>query len=402
MTKLTKLFAIAFGFAFISVASNAEESAQEPRVITIEQPAAAAQNIEINVRVRRRGGTAEEECADEDVVVDGSEPEPEERWSFDDYNQAKIARPTFDRKLADPFFQPTQGRVAFSLAADFAQTKHRFTVLDSFNVDNSLVNLQGQTLSWKGSQFLYKGGVSFGLTDALEVKAAAAFHNSRFTYYGRDVSQTTGLLTGGNITHNDDGFDSWGVGLGWRAYEDEDVIFRLSLEYRSWEKTDLIYANAMGGLKLGAAGSKVYVSAAGFFYNNDGNMYGFGIVDETGHGEFVIYEEDNKRPTYIEGTLGLFTVLTDEIHLDLNATFANLSWHNVASIGGQLAFQPVESFAIVAYGQYVVWDSAKGGQDLRLWSTAGAANPGVNAPQSRVHLEQPRQFVVGLGAKLYF
>jgi hypothetical protein len=203
----------------------------------------------------------------------------------------------------------------------------------------------------------------------------------------------------------DEGFDSWGLGLGWRAFENEDFVFKLNAEYRAWTNSNLIFVEGMGGIKRG--NSTVYMSVSGAFYNNSGNAYGFGLADEAGAQEYVLYEENNKNPVFVRGTIGLFTVLSPDFSLDLSVVGANLSWHNVINAGALVAFQPTKSFAIMAYGQYTLYDDAGGRDDLSLWSNLqqnGIVGNGLTdfRDVSLVRLEKPNQFVVGAQMKIYF
>ncbi|MDR0449537.1 MAG: hypothetical protein LBG89_03735 [Rickettsiales bacterium] len=421
MLKIMKLFGAACGFAaVVSVAGAAGNDAGQmygtPPASTgnsqvVDIPTAGgAQQITLKVRVRgNRRPAAPAEFAQpaprQDVIVDGHDEEI--------YNgEAVAAAPAPQRKvvaeerqnLAHPFFQPAEGKFAISLNADYARTSNEFTILQNYQpiTPFGVQNLNGHTFDWTGSQLIYKAGASYGITDSVEVKGAVSFHNSTWTYGGRGVDPSTGLLNGTDIVMEDSGFESWGLGIGWRAYEDEDFIFKLSGEFRSWEKSNLIYVGGMGGVKRG--NSTIYASVGGFFYNNEGNAYGFGLADMNGAMEYVLYEEDNKNPMFIEGTLGLFSVLSPDFSLDVNITAADLSWHNTLSMGGTLAFQPTKSFAVMAYGQYALWDSASGMDDLRLWSNIQQGAPGLTAfqPVSDVRLERPTQFAVGVGAKIYF
>jgi hypothetical protein len=419
-----KIFGAACGFAAIACIANAAEKAADseygtPPASTAQVAVpAGAQNITLKVRVRRPGRPAAQAQAQpspfalssaprQDVVVDGNDADEERAGIYNRYAEA-VPEPRDEtgvganKNLAHPFFQPSARKVAISLDADYAVTQNNFTILQDYHPLTDAQNLKGETFGWNGQRLTYKLGASFGITDTVEVKGTVAGQDSRWVYEGRRVDGTTGILDGGNIVMTESGFDSWGLGLGWRAFENEDFIFKLDSEFRAWSNSNLIYLGGLGGLKRGD--SLVYLGLGGFFYNNEGNAYGFGISDEDGWKEYVLYEEDNKNPWFFEATIGLFSKFNRDFSGDFHASYADLDWHSVITVGGLLAYQPVQSFAVMVYGNYQIYDSAEGMEGLRLWSNIGngVMEQTKFLPRSDIRLENPSQFVVGAGMKLYF
>lgn len=392
----------------------ASESAQGQTIVS--QPSATGQNIIVKVKIKgRRGGgngggaRYAEQAPAQDVVVDGedqyayddAEYADEEYYDDEEYVEEEVAYENTGRQsLADPFFQPRKGKMALSLDGQYSSFSNDFELLDDYRPGGG-GSLQGRKFGWDGSVTNYVLGARYGIADSLEIRGAASFQNSNRVYRGRGLNDA-GTDLGGDIkTHEESDFNSWGLGLAWKAADTEDFVFRLMAEYKVWGDSNLVYVEGSGGVRRGD--STIYARVAGYFYNNDYEAYGFGLNAANG-AEYVYFEEDNKNPMYIEGTLGLFTELNDAFSIDLFATYASLEWHNTITAGAHVAFQPVDSFMIGVYGNYTLYDNASGKDDLRMWSNLAMDNFGeyVWRPVSNIRLDNPSEFNVGVGATLYF
>ena len=80
----------------------------------------------------------------------------------------------------------------------------------------------------------------------------------------------------------------------------------------------------------------------------------------------MAYDTDVENLFYVEGGLGVFSVLNQDWTLNVEAVFGNYGWHNQASVKAMLGWQPNDWFAIDLYAKSSIYDSADG-KDLNTY-----------------------------------
>ncbi len=273
--------------------------------------------------------------------------------------RAETYRTELKRKyyLAHPFFQPTKGK--FGSVTDISYNANSY---DIFLTPNSGVSISDPNGKWDMSQISIKEDFSYGITDRLSVLAMARYDISDYKF---DWSVAP------DDSMDDSGFNLFGLGLQWRFVDTEKWIATASAYYQYQQD---ISNNVVLDLKAGykVSSSTIYGLVRGWYLNFDGNSYGNGINGKTEEGDeatfFMAYNTDADNTFYVEGGVGVFSVLDEDWTLNLEAVLGNYDWHNQASIKAAIGWQPNDWFALNLYGKMAVWDSANG-KDLSFWQT---------------------------------
>lgn len=311
--------------------------------------------------------------------------------------RAETYRTELRRKyyLAHPFFQPTKGK--FGSVTDLSYN------LNSY--DLALTPADGVALSdpngkWDMSQFSIKEDFSYGITDRLAVLAMARFDMSDYKFDWA-LPQTP------DDTMDDNGINLLGLGLQWRFVDTADWIATASAYYQyQQDVSNNIVLDLKAGYKISS--STIYGLVRGWYLNFDGNSYGNGVTGKTAEGEdatfYLAYNTDADNTFYVEGGVGVFSVLDEDWTLNVEAILGNYDWHNQASLKAAIGWQPNDWFALNLYGRMAVWDSANG-KDLSFWQTD--TNP--DSPyytqlirMGEANLDNYSDFSVGLQAIFMF
>ncbi len=300
--------------------------------------------------------------------------------------RSESSRTSAKRKyyLAHPFFQPLEGKVGSVTDLSYASS--------SYNV--ALTPLAGFTISdddakWDMKRFSVKEDLSYGITDRLAVVGMLQYDSSTYTM---DWS------TAPDDTMKDSGINLYGLGLQWRFTDSAEWIATLSGYFQ--HQTDIantFIADLKAGYKVNT--STFYGLLRGWLVDFEGNSYGNGIDDGNGTAIFIAYDTDVSTAFYVEGGLGVFTVLGEDWTLNLEAVFGNYDWHNQASLKGAIGWQPGESFALNLYAKTAIYDSADG-QDLGFWWL----DPSLPDWEHRgtAHISNYAEWTIGAQAILYF
>ena len=311
--------------------------------------------------------------------------------------RAETYRTELRRKyyLAHPFFQPTKGK--FGSVTDLSYNSHSY--------DWALTPADGVALSdpngkWDMSQFSIKEDFSYGITDRLAVLAMARFDMSDYKFDWA-LPQTP------DDTMDDNGINLLGLGLQWRFVDTTDWIATASAYYQyQQDVSNNIVLDLKAGYKISS--STIYGLVRGWYLNFDGNSYGNGVTGKTAEGEdatfYLAYNTDADNTFYVEGGVGVFSVLDEDWTLNVEAILGNYDWHNQASLKAAIGWQPNDWFALNLYGRMAVWDSANG-KDLSFWQTD--TNP--DSPyytqlirMGEANLDNYSDFSVGLQAIFMF
>ena len=311
--------------------------------------------------------------------------------------RAETYRTELRRKyyLAHPFFQPTKGK--FGSVTDLSYNSNSY--------DLALTPADGVALSdpngkWDMSQFSIKEDFSYGITDRLAVLAMARFDMSDYKFDWA-LPQTP------DDTMDDNGINLLGLGLQWRFVDTTDWIATASAYYQyQQDVSNNIVLDLKAGYKISS--STIYGLVRGWYLNFDGNSYGNGVTGKTAEGEdatfYLAYNTDADNTFYVEGGVGVFSVLDEDWTLNVEAILGNYDWHNQASLKAAIGWQPNDWFALNLYGRMAVWDSANG-KDLSFWQTD--TNP--DSPyytqlirMGEANLDNYSDFSVGLQAIFMF
>lgn len=311
--------------------------------------------------------------------------------------RAEAYRTELRRKyyLAHPFFQPTKGK--FGSVTDLSYNSNSY--------DLALTPADGVALSdpngkWDMSQFSIKEDFSYGITDRLAVLAMARFDMSDYKFDWA-LPQTP------DDTMDDNGINLLGLGLQWRFVDTTDWIATASAYYQyQQDVSNNIVLDLKAGYKISS--STIYGLVRGWYLNFDGNSYGNGVTGKTAEGEdatfYLAYNTDADNTFYVEGGVGVFSVLDEDWTLNVEAILGNYDWHNQASLKAAIGWQPNDWFALNLYGRMAVWDSANG-KDLSFWQTD--TNP--DSPyytqlirMGEANLDNYSDFSVGLQAIFMF
>ena len=104
---------------------------------------------------------------------------------------------------------------------------------------------------------------------------------------------------------------------------------------------------------------------------------------------------------YIEGGLGVFSVLNEDWTLNVEAVYGDYDWHNTATIKGAIGWQPNDWFALNLYAKTSFYDSADDKSLDLYWMEP---NVGLDAytPIGTVKLDNYVETSIGLQAIFQF
>ena len=266
--------------------------------------------------------------------------------------------------LANPFFQPLEGR--FGSVTDFAysQNSFKFDMLNGSVLDIDPNSATYNTVVASGpispvisakqktNQFTVKEDFSFGITDRLAIIGVLQYDKTKVTL--KDWS--TG--DAGNST-SDSGLNIFGIGLQNRFVDTDEWIGMFGASFLHQKDT----ANMLvGEVKAGYKVPRTTIYGLGrLWYVNltEGDAYGAYVKDSSGDWMLLSYKTDVKDIFYAEGGLGFFSVLNKYFTLNGELVYGYYDWHNQLNAKGAIGFQPGDSFALNLYASTAIYDSAK-------------------------------------------
>lgn len=307
--------------------------------------------------------------------------------SADRTSRTASARNQAQRKyfLSHPFFQPTKGK--FGSVTDLSYTSSSYDFVIDQTSGPALSDLEA---SWEMAQFAIKEDISYGITDNVSFLGMARFDNSE---YKMDWS------TAPDDKMTDSGVNVYGLGLQWRFVDTSEWIANVSGYYqRQSDLADFFALDLKAGYKLSS--STIYGLARGWMVGFDGNSYGNGISADDA-ALFIAYSTGDSNAVYLEGGLGMFTVLEDDWTLNLEAIVGNYDWHNQGYLKAAIGWQPYESFALNLYGKISVYDSADS-KDLDFYWYEPAAGVTELTNIGTANIDNNSEMSFGLQAIFYF
>lgn len=251
--------------------------------------------------------------------------------------------------LAHPFFQPL-GR-KFGSITDLSYNNSSYKVALTPTAGASISDANAK---WTTDQFAIKEDFSYGITDRIAVLGMLRYDSSKYKF---DWSNPTTP----NDSMDDNGLNMFGLGAQWRFVDNDKWIATASAYYQHQKdvSNDFIL-DIKGGYKIGS--STIYGLGRAWYMNFDGDAYGNSIMGKTADGRdagiFLAYKTDTSSALFVEGGLGVFTVLDQDWTFNLEAIFGNYDWHNQASLKAAIGWQPNDWVAINLYGKASIYDSA--------------------------------------------
>jgi hypothetical protein len=167
----------------------------------------------------------------------------------------------------------------------------------------------------------------------------------------------------------------FGLGGQWRFIDNEDWIATLSGYYQNQKDVSNNFVlDLKAGVKVQT--STIYGLVRGWYLDLEGNSYGNYVAGKNALGGdsamYIPYQVGDSSVTYIEGGLGVFSVLNEDWTLNVEALYGDYDWHNQASIKGAIGWQPNDWFALNLYVKTAFYDSADG-KNLGFWWQEPAA-----------------------------
>jgi uncharacterized protein YxeA len=269
--------------------------------------------------------------------------------------------------LAHPFFQPTEGK--FGLISDLSYGTSSYDI-----AFNPIGTMSDTAAKWSMKQFAIKEDLSFGITDHVGIVLMARYDSSEYKFDWSDSPDDK---------MDDSGLNIYGAGLQWRFVDTDEWIATASGYY---QRQKGVANEAVLDLKAGykIAKSTIYGIARGWLVDFDEDYYGNGIVgtDINGNpaGIFIAYDMEPKNTFFVEGGLGVFSVLGEDWTLNLEGIFGHYDWHNQAYVKGAFGWQPNDWFALNLYGKVAFYDTAEDkkldfyGTEAGTWGYMGTVN----------------------------
>ena len=267
--------------------------------------------------------------------------------------------------LANPFFQPLQGKIGSVTDLSYARNSFNFDMLNGtvYNIDpasttylGSLYGVLDPILSGKAQtgQFAIKEDLSYGLTDTLSLVLMAQYDSTKITF--KDWSDPTA----GTDSKSDSGLNIFGIGLQNRFVDTNEWIAMFEAFYQHQKDSANTF---MGAVKAGYKIDRTTVYGVGrIAYTNliENDIYGIYVDNNTGDYLMLSYNTDVKNILQIEGGIGAFAVLNKYFTLNGELMYGHYDWHNQLNIKGAIGWQPADSFALNIYASTSLYDSAKG------------------------------------------
>ena len=272
--------------------------------------------------------------------------------------------------LAHPFFQPLGGN--FGSITDFSYNQNSFdfdlplTLVSSLDPARQIPFAGGE---WKSNTFSIKEDFSYGITDTVALVAMAKYdmadYEFKYDFSNGDAAKSK---------MDDSSLSVFGIGGQWRMIDNEKWIATAMAFYQHQKDfSNNVTLDLKAGYKVSR--STIYGLVRGWYLDLDENSYG-AIVDNSEEIFYIAYDTDVKDMFYVEGGLGVFSVLNQDWTLNVEGIFGNYGWHNQASVKAALGWQPNDWFALNLYAKSSIYDSADG-KDLNVYMQQ--ADMGLNS-----------------------
>lgn len=277
--------------------------------------------------------------------------------------------------IANPFYQPLQGRFGAVTTGEYMQGTYKFA-----DVDRTL------------TEWSVKEDFSYGLTDRIALQGMAKYNSDKLSWKNslgvEDVNKGHSL-------------NLYGLGIQGRIVDTDEWISTLSGYYEHQKHgVDYFIADLKAGYKV--ATSTIYGLGRVWAVDMDGDIYGDYMEDAT---TWAMLKYGNADDTLLMGELGMgvWTVLAEDWTLNVEGVFGAYDWHNQFSIKGAFGWQPNDNFALNLYAKTSLYDSADG-KDLDLYygNLPLNATNWAAATLYNVELSKVQEWSVGLQVMFQF
>lgn len=262
--------------------------------------------------------------------------------------------------LAHPFFQPVGGK--FGSITDLSYTWNSYDLTShagpEFGFEFGGADYTEVPLLANGSvdakAFTIKEDFSYGITDTVAVIGML-----RYDIADYELNWDAGSPD--KFDNND--LTMFGIGGQWR-FVDTDEWIAMGSAYYQHQKD--VSNNFILELKAGykVASTTVYGLARGHYLSLENGLFSIGFDDVNEHGQQIAWymakSPDADSAFYIEGGLGVFSVLEEDWTLNAEAVFGNYDWYNQATAKIALGWQPNDWFALNLYAKTSLYDSRDG------------------------------------------
>lgn len=268
--------------------------------------------------------------------------------------------------LAHPFYQPLGGMFGSHTDLSYNNSSYDFKINQTLPVWDEDENayravLNGLGAKWDMTGFSIKEDFSYGITDRIAVLGMLQYDMNEYKFEWDDNSPDDKM--------DDDGLNLFGIGGQWRFVDTDEWIATASAYFQHQKDVaNNFLVELKGGYKVSS--STIYGLVRGWYVDLDGNSYGNGLegTDESGNAvmTYIPYQVGDSSVMYVEGGLGVFSVLNEDWTLNVEAIFGDYDWHNQGNIKGAIGWQPNDWFALNLYAKVAFYDSADG-KDLDLY-----------------------------------
>lgn len=290
--------------------------------------------------------------------------------------------------LAHPFFQPLGGN--FGSITDVSYNQNSF----DFDMPFTLKDKSFSGGDWNAETFSIKEDFSYGITDTVAMVAMMRFDAADYTFKyqsgGTDVAES-------KMDNSD--LSAFGIGAQWRMVDNEKWIATAMPYYqRQKDFSNTLALDLKAGYKV--ARSTIYGVARGWYLDFDENSYGT-FVNNSEEMFYIAYDTDVKDAFFVEGGLGVFSVLNQDWTLNVEGIFGHYGWHNQASVKAALGWQPNDWFALNLYAKSSIYDSA---DDKKLNAYLYAPGLDINQlePKGSAKIDNAQDMSLGVQAIFHF
>lgn len=309
--------------------------------------------------------------------------------------------------LADPFFQPAAGHVGSLTDIGYAQNTYDFEVVAG------TYHWGGVAGDWKASEIFAKEDLSIGLTDDFALMGMLKYAKTNYEMNWEPYTYNAVAYPASTDSMTDSGIAIWGLGAQWKFYEDSQWVANMAGFFQSSDAVDNLMLAGKVGYKA-TPSTTIYGLANVSWLMWDGSSYGNAVTSDAGQVAYMAFERDVSNSFYIEGGAGVFTKLSDQWSLNLEATLGDYSWHSQLFTKAAIYWQPSDSFALGLYGKTSIWDSADSADDVYTysWCTGSGTQCYTDASvtwdplqpycMGKTSLSNYQEMQVGLQGILYF
>lgn len=263
-------------------------------------------------------------------------------------SRSETVRTELKRKyyLAHPFYQPLKGK--FGSITDISYTSSSYDFVSE--------NYPALDAEWKATQFAIKEDLSFGITDKIALVGMLRYEMNDYKADWKNDPADEG---------DNNGLNLFGLGAQFRVIDSADWIGEIAAYFQHQKD---VANNYILELKAGykVSRSTIYGLLRGWYIDVDGEAYGDGLESSNSDGAWFIAQKVDDKAVYVEGGLGVFSVLAEDWTLNVEGLFGHYDWHNQFALKGEIGWQPNDWFSLNLYARASLYDSAND-KDLKMY-----------------------------------